>query len=131
MRQLNAPDIADRLTDFSALKDGWLEKGAIAPDPDRLNWLSTTFYHNFPPGAPRPHIFPTANGGIRMEWSLENQQFILEINLATHAGEWLWFDRASDREHEKQLNLNEPQAWQWIAVEIARRTRNAGSTTQY
>ena len=115
---LDPLDVADRLDEFRALQDGWLEEGASAPNHDGLDWLANVFDRHFPPGRVLPHTFPTYDGGVRMEWSHENHRFILEINLEGRSGEWLWFDRMSDQGNETQLNLDEGASWEWVASEI-------------
>ena len=42
-----------------------------------------------------------------------------------HSGDWLWLDRNSDSEHERQLNLNDRSSWNWLASEIRNKTANA------
>ena len=123
---LDPLDVADRLDDFRALQDGWLEEGASAPNHDGLDWLATVFDRYFPPVGIPPHTFPTYDGGIRMEWSHENHRFILEIDLETRSGEWLWFDRTSDQEHEEQLNLDQRTSWEWVASEIVHKAESTG-----
>ena len=123
---LDPLDVADRLDHFRALQDSWLEEGASAPNHDGLDWLATVFDRYFPPSGILPHTFPTYDGGIRMEWSHENHRFILEIDLKNRSGEWLWFDRTSDQEHEKHLNLDERASWEWVSSEIVHRAETTG-----
>ena len=123
---LDPLDVADRLDGFRALQDGWLEDGASAPSHDGLDWLSTVFDRYFPSDGILPHTFPTYDGGVRMEWSHENHKFILEIDLEGRLGEWLWFDRTSDQEDERQLNMDERTSWKWVASEIIYKVETNG-----
>ena len=116
---LDALDVPARLAEFRGMADGWLEGTGIAPDPAGLDWLSAAFVRHFPDTLPLPRTYPTAEGEIRMEWECASNICILEINLADHSGNWLWFDQNSDAEQERILNLSDPAAWQWLAAEIA------------
>ena len=116
---LDALDVPARLAEFRDLDDGWLEGDGIAPDPAGLDWLSAACVCHFPDTLPLPRTYPTAEGEIRMEWARASNICILEINLADHSGNWLWFDQNSDAEQERLLNLSDPAAWQWLTAEIA------------
>ena len=72
----------------------------------------------YPDDAPLPYTYPTPEGGISMEWSAGNNAGILEIDLDAHSAEWLWFDRDSDDECERTLNMDESADWRWLASEI-------------
>lgn len=47
---------------------------------------------------------------------------ILEINLNTHKAEWIWFNRDSDDDHERVLDMDNHQHWKWLASEIQEKT---------
>ena len=90
----------------------------MAPSPEGLEWLSTSFESHYDDDVELPHTYPTEEGGIRMEWSVENNVLILEIDLDTRVGEWLWFDRDSEAEGERSLNLDDSGDWAWLVSEI-------------
>ena len=116
---LDSLDVPARLAEFQDMADGWLEGAGLAPDPAGLDWLSAAFARHFPDTLPLPHTYPTAEGEIRMEWARDSNICILEINLADHCGNWLWFDQNSVAEQERLLNLSDSAAWQWLAAQIA------------
>lgn len=133
-KALHPLDVRTRLEEFRELRDGWADGMQYAgdwgsgygkaPNPAGLDWLAVAFERRYPAGLPLPHTYPTPEGAVRMEWSRRNHCFILEIDLATHRGSWLWFDRNSDDELERVLNLDAARDWEWFAGEI--RARAAG-----
>lgn len=116
--QLNHLDVPARLDEFRNMRDGWLDGDGHAPSHVGLNWLSKTFQRFYPHTAPLPHTYPTYEGGIRMEWSHKNNKCILETNLQKHESDYLFFDRLSDDEFERKLNLDSSDHWQWLINEI-------------
>ena len=69
---------------------------------------------------PRPYIYPSTEGGIILEWSLGDNEASLEIDLAEHSAEWHCLDVRSNRSNERQIGLDEPASWQWLAAELSR-----------
>ena len=111
-------DVLSRLDELRGMQDGWYEGEGVAPSDEGLDWLSDAFERHYPDDAPLPYTYPNPEGGIRMEWSAENNAVILEIDIDAHAAEWLWFDRDSDDEFERTLNMDALEDWQWLASEI-------------
>lgn len=111
-------DVPARLDELRDMRDGWLEGGGLAPKSNELDWLSTAFERYYPDDVLLPYTYPTPEGGISMEWSVENNAVILDIDLDAHSAEWLWFDRDSDDEFERTLNMDESADWQWLVSEI-------------
>lgn len=134
-KALHPLDVRARLAEFRELRDGWADGMQYAgdwgsgygkmPNPAGLDWLAAAFEQRYPAGVPLPHTYPTPEGEVRMEWSCRSHCFILEIDLATHQGRWLWFDQDSDDELERVLDLDAAQDWEWFAGEI--RARAAGA----
>ena len=111
-------DVSTRLKEFKELEEGWLDGSGSSFDHQELDWLSGTFGSYYPDDAPLPHTYPTEDGNVRMEWAAENNVMILEIDLSNHKGEWLWFDRESERDFELTLDMDSNDAWAWLASEI-------------
>ena len=114
-------DVPARLDDLRGMRDGWLEGGGLAPKSAGLDWLSDAFARHYPDDAPLPYTYPTFEGGISMEWSVENNEVMLEIDIDAHSAEWHWFDRESADEFERALNMDEAADWEWMASEIRRK----------
>ena len=118
VRLLNNLDVPARLDELRHMEHGWLEGSGSAPPHDGLDWLADIFQRSYPDDAPLPHTYPTPDGGIQMEWSYADNRATLEINLQNRIGEWLFFNRRSDGEDEKSLDLNSPDHWRWFIAKI-------------
>ena len=116
--KLNPLDVPFQLDNLRNMKNGWLDGDGIAPPKEGLDWLAEQFDANFPNNLLLPHVFPTLDGGVEMEWSHGRNAIFLEIDLESHKGDWLWFDRDSDESHEKELDLNDFDSWKWLVDEI-------------
>ena len=115
---LDPLDVPARLHEFQTLSDGWYEGHGLAPKQKGLDWLSRQFDQYFSPQAPLPYTYPTPEGGVRLEWTLGDANCVLEVDLEDHSGSWLWFDLQSDAEDEASINMEEEEAWTWLATEL-------------
>ena len=111
-------DVSARLAEFKDMKDGWFEGEGIAPSIDGLDWLASAFERRYASDVPSPYLYPMPEGGIRAEWSFGANAIVLEIDLSEHDAEWLWFDRDSDANEERRLNLDDDGEWAWLANEV-------------
>lgn len=66
---------------LAALKDGWFDEAkgegkAIKPEWLTMvrEWLETLLTQ----GHPRGHVYPTLDGGVRVEWSISGRELSLE-----------------------------------------------------
>ncbi len=116
---LDERDPGARLDEFKALKNGWLDGKGLAPSHKQLDWLSTAFQCNYPDEVPLPYLYPTAEGGVQAEWSLDGWEITLEIDIEACQGQWHGLDITSDRVEEQSLNLNDASAWQWITNQLS------------
>ena len=111
-------DVPTRLDELRGMQNGWYEGEGLAPTEAGLDWLSDAFERHYPDDMPLPYTYPTFEGGISMEWSVENNEAMLEIDIDDHSAEWFWLDRDSDDEFERTLNLDDIEDWQWLGSEI-------------
>jgi len=86
----------------------------IAPSQEGLEWLGSTFDQNFPDSLPLPHVYPTADGNVQVEWSVEPFEATLEINIGNHSAEWHCLNMTSDVEDTHDLSLDEVGDWEWL-----------------
>ncbi len=100
-------DIRNRLDEFRNLKDGWLEGKGIAPSQEGLDWLTQAFEKHYPSEMPLPYLYPTAEGNVLAEWSIEQNEISLEIDLGKHVGEWHCLNMDTDKEDKGIFNLGE------------------------
>lgn len=111
--------IKARLDEFRALENGWLDgRHGLAPSQEGLDWLALCFERRYPDELPIPYLYPTAEGGVQAEWSLDDQEITLEIDLDTCRGEWHALDMAHGTEVAKALNLEETGDWTWLVAQL-------------
>ena len=117
---LDPLDVPARLDEFRAMQDGWLDGEGLAPSHAGLDWLAASFDRYHPADAPLPYTYPMPDGRIEMEWPLGRHSVSLEINLATHRGDWLSFDKHSDDDGDitRDLDLDDGNDWEWLEGEI-------------
>jgi hypothetical protein len=121
---LETLDIQARLNELSYLKSGWLEGKGVAPSKEGLFWLAKSFEHYFPEGLPLPYLYPTEEGGIRAEWSLELREVSLDIALNTHKAVWHYLKIDSGEDETKEINLENEGDWNWLIEQV--RSMNGG-----
>lgn len=80
---LEANDVDMRIDELLALKDGWYDGVGTALSSAGLVWLRNAFADHWPDEVALPFLYPTAEGGIRAEWSAENWEINAEIELDT------------------------------------------------
>lgn len=128
--------IRTQLASLRNMEEGWLEGGGIAPSREGLDWLVETFAGSYPEDSPRPHLYPTEDGGVQAEWSLSHWRVSLEIDLQSRCGNWFALNLETDNADERQLRCDEASDWQWLVrrIQVERSGRgdgNAGLQTQY
>ena len=114
------PGVLARLDEFRTLRDGWLEGRGRAPSRAGLDWLSNAFEHRYPDDLSPPYVYPTSEGGIQVEWTFGPWEITLEIDLDSHRGSWHALDLETDEQRTRQIDLDEPKAWDWIATALRR-----------
>ena len=117
---LDPLDVPARLDELRLLRDGWFEGSGSAPTSTGLDWLSNEFAQSYPEDLTLPFVYPTFEGGIRLEWSLGSHDVTLDIDLATHAARLHALNLSSDEEREEELNLDEPTEWARLVGQIQR-----------
>lgn len=114
---LDPLDVPARLDELRELKDGWLDGKGQAPSHDGLTWLAARFVR-FPDDLALPHMYPTPEGGVQAEWSLSAREASLEVDLATHQGEWHSFDLKTNEEDTHCFDLDDDGAWDRLIAEL-------------
>jgi hypothetical protein len=115
---LDPLDVATRLEEFRSLRNGWLDGKGDAQSHEGLEWFAGSFESNYPENLSLPYIYPTAEGGLQAEWTLEQHEVSLEVNLDTKQAEWQDLNMTTDTENDKKLNLAEADAWGWLVERI-------------
>lgn len=122
----SAPGIATRFGELKALRDGWLDGDGKAPSHEGLDWLAGIIRSLYSDNLPPPYVYPTPEGGVQLEWSLDGREISLEVDLGSKTGEWHSFDLSTKDEELKRFDLATATGWS----EIVRRLRQAGGATQ-
>lgn len=75
-----------RLEELSRLQDGWLDGRGKALPFDGLEWCAGLF-ESLPPPL-QPGLYPTAEGGVRAEWSFPGNEASLDVDITSRKGDW-------------------------------------------
>ena len=118
---LDDNDVSARLDEFRSLKDGWLDGKGVAPHPQGLDWFAGCFENHYPNDLFLPCLYPTAEGGVQVEWTLGGHEASLDVNLDTHQGEWHCLNRETEEDFSHLLDLNSMEGWRWLAGQIRQR----------
>ncbi len=110
--------LSTRIAELKALKNGWFNGIGLAPRHDDLGWLESNLDENYPPDLPSPFLYPTVEGGIRIEWSLPPFEVSLEIEADARSGNWHSLNIQDDSERIEVLDLARREGWMWLAREM-------------
>ena len=107
-------DVPARLEELAQLETGWIDgQSGDALNVEGIRWLINTFDNNFDADSNAlPATFPTPNGNIQFEWSLNRIEISIEINLITHQAEYFQVNLNTKKEKIDNLNLNDIADWQ-------------------
>jgi hypothetical protein len=108
---LDPLDISLRLEELSKLEDGWLDGKGQAPAKNQLVWLQKAFNSSFDNDLPLPYIYPTAEGGVQAEWTLNGWEVSFEINLETLQGEYQALNLQDRTCDEETISLADKDGW--------------------
>lgn len=116
---LDPLDVAARLDEFLALKEGWLDgRLGKAPEPDHLRWLQRAFENHYPEELVLPWLYPTAEGGVQAEWVISQTEISLDIDISSRRGTWHALNLETQHEDMMDLDLGQPQGWEQVAEKI-------------
>lgn len=124
---LDPLDVPARLDEMRSLSDGWADgmqlmkeeasPASLAPRHDGLDWLSEVFEQLYPEELSNPYAYPTPEGGVQVEWSIEPHEVTLEINLEGKTGEWHSINLQSHESYLQEITLDE-QGWLEVIEKI-------------
>ncbi len=115
---LDPNDMPARLDDLRSLKNGWLDGKGLAPSKTGLDWFSKTFEANYANELPLPFTYPTAEGGVQLEWTLSGHELSLEIALSSHQAQWHCLNLGTEADSFLEFNLDDPRDWTRLMEEI-------------
>lgn len=110
---LDPLDVPARLEAFALLRDGWFDGQAMGFSKEKLLELSVLWLKNWPESVCLPHAYPTPEGAVQFEWSLNGIVCDLEVNLESLTAS-LTVSRVEDGEllKEASLALDSEGSWQ-------------------
>ena len=121
-------DIGRQLTDMKRLKFGWAdglqsvkdwgEGYGNAPTSEGLEWLEGQFDAHYSGALPRPYLYPTPEGGVQAEWSIDQNEASLEVDLFRHSAEWHCLNLRTGYSTEVVLNLDDDHNWERLVAKI-------------
>ncbi|MXZ93478.1 MAG: hypothetical protein F4245_00795 [Cenarchaeum sp. SB0678_bin_8] len=122
IKPLDSLDVLLQLDEFRSLRDDWLDGNGLAPKHSNLDWLSGVFGRYYPRDLPLPHTYPTAEGGVSLEWSFDGREAHIEIDLERRTGEWFVINMKTGKseDEDEDVNLDDPKNWLQIADHLRR-----------
>lgn len=110
---LDPLDVPARLEELTQLVQGWLdgEQGEpIAEDKaQRLGEKFDQYYDS--ENLPLPATFPSPDGNIQFEWSINNHEIAASVDLKTMHADYYALNTQNQSDTVEQLDLNTDESW--------------------
>lgn len=103
--------LAVQIEQLAALEDGWFEGVGQALDKDQLAWASDGLVSTFPEDLPFPHVGPSPEGGLFLEWIQVPWRISAEFLLPSHRCELQATNTTSGESVESGLDLDQANTW--------------------
>lgn len=104
--------LPDRLVELLALENGWLDGEGEAYEPAQIKWLADSWTTHADGVIPTPYTYPHIEGGIQMEWPLDNAEVVVRIDLSERSAEFYNMDYIrSELVDERQFSLSDETEW--------------------
>lgn len=113
-----ASSVASRVNELRSLENGWLNGKGLAPTGVGLDWLVQSFEAKYSDELPQPYVYPTAEGGVQLEWSVGGCEASLEIDLATHQAQWHRLNLKTSADSFHEINMDDTGDWTTLIEEI-------------
>lgn len=104
--------LASQIEKFLVLEDGWFEGVGKAPDRAQLAWVSDNLVETFPEDLPYPHVAPTPEGGVFLEWIRESCRVSAEFLLPSHRCEAQATNTSTGDSFDSEWDLDQAANWQ-------------------
>jgi hypothetical protein len=116
LQLLDPNDVAARCEELSQLKDGWLDGEGTAPTKEGLKSFMAAWDGAGTEAMPLPHIYPTPEGGIQMEWRQGHWELSAEVDLATLDAELLAVNVVTRACKDAAASLSAPEGWSKVTA---------------
>lgn len=110
---LDPLDVPARLEELNQLAQGWLngEQGERIDVP-ATKWLGETFDQWFDSeNLPLPATFPTPEGNIQFEWSINHEEISLLVHLESKQAEFYALNTHNQTDRSETLDLKTDEGW--------------------
>ena len=111
-------EIRLQMEKLSSLENGWLDGEGVAPSIPEIRWLALMFDNHYQNEKFIPYFYPTEEGNIQVEWTIEQREITLEIDLDKHQGYWHELDLRNNCEIDRDLDIDSVDDWNWISERI-------------
>jgi len=106
------PDVEARLAELSKLPSGWLEEDEAAPPASSLlqtlrEGIPLVVEHE---NLPNPYIYPTIEGGLRLEWDFGDWEVEAEFDTEGRVAA-MAFNLETDEAHDTELSWDPDEQW--------------------
>lgn len=118
IHRLGVSDLSHRCNELQNLKCGWYDGQGIAPSREGIRWLENNFSRMNVSGLPLPYLYPTPEGGIRAEWSIQSFEISLDIDFNDRSGAWHLLNLQTQKDESKIFLLGNKCAWERLSAEI-------------
>ncbi|MFN3589619.1 MAG: hypothetical protein ACK4UP_09560 [Spirosomataceae bacterium] len=106
-------DVPARLEELTQLPQGWFDgiQGELIPKV-AAKWLGEKFDEYYDSeNLPLPATFPTPDGNIQFEWSINSNEVAISVNLTSKLADFYAFHTHNQTEIAENLDLSTDQAW--------------------
>ena len=105
-----------RLDELCELEENWNSYGSKSLDTSRI-WLARTMLVTLVEmhRCPVPYLYPTNDGGLRVEWTRGPKELSLELDLTTFEGYYHVLDTKNDRDYDLDLDMSLATNFQVLA----------------
>ncbi|MFM9963573.1 MAG: hypothetical protein ACKV2Q_20385 [Planctomycetaceae bacterium] len=83
-----------------------------------MDWLEQQLESNYSNELPQPFVYPTAEGGVQLEWSVGGCEASLEIDLPSHQAQWHCLNLKTTADTFRDFNLDDNGDWAVLLHEI-------------
>lgn len=108
---LDPNDVAARCEELAQLKDGWLDGEGKAPTKEGLKAFKNAWDTANTEVLTLPHIYPTPEGGIQMEWRQGDWEVSAEVELEKLMAELLAVNVTTRASKDAVVDLAKVEGW--------------------
>ena len=109
---LDNNDVEVRLEYISSLNEGWYYGEGSSFERKLLDQFLNKYTDFYREDLLTPNTYPTVDGEVQLEWSNDNCDISLTVDIASLTGDLhiLYFE--NDAEKTEELNLNDKEGWE-------------------